>query len=400
MLLLAGFLLFSVQQIYAAIGNRVDWEDKHLLVPQLVRKYGYPIEEHQVHTEDGYILSVHRIPNRGTTSEGKHPILMMNSLFSSSAEWVLIGPKHGLAYLLADQGYDVWMGNARGNRYSRQHEQLQIAQPGFWNFTFHEIGFYDVPALVDYVLRQTKAPRLHYIGFSQGALVGFVALSYRPEYNPKVIQLQAFSPAVFVDRNPSTVITILTHLAEDISKRYTSANKFQFAAHSDGEAKFLQRLCSPPTQVLCRLLIHDVVGANPSNLDSKMLQIFLGHFPAGSSLKQVLHFAQMAQDGIFRQYDYGDAESNRQVYGGNGTVPGYDLTRVTASVRTYFGLNDNTINYRNVRRLEQMLPNLAGSYPVPDELFTHFDFILGNNVRTVLYDEVLRRVNEAENGLG
>ncbi|XP_053699452.1 lipase 1-like [Sabethes cyaneus] len=402
MLLLVG--LFTFQLLLATGGTgevfRVDQEDKHLLVPQLIRKYGYPLEEYQVHTEDGYLLSVHRIPGRAPTGQDrrKYPVLMVHSLFSTSADWILIGPRHGLAYLLADRGYDIWMGNARGNRYSRQHERLRVEQPAFWNFTFHEIGFYDVPAMIDYVLEQTNSKKLHYIGFSQGTLVGFVALSYRPEYNEKIVQLQALSPAVFVNRNPSTIITILANLAEEISERYTSSNKFHFAGHADGEAKFVQRLCLPPTQILCRLLIHDVAGANPRNLDSKMLQIFLGHFPAGSSLKQVQHYAQMIQDGLFRQYDYGDPKLNGRFYG-SSAVPEYNLSRVTASVRTYFGYNDNTINYRNVKRLEQMLPNLAGSYPVPDQLFTHFDFILGNNVREVLYEEVLQRVMDAENGL-
>ena len=71
------------------------------------------------------------------------------------------------AYLLADKGYDVWLGNTRGSYYSRRHKTLSPDKDKeFWEFSFVEMGRYDIKASVEYVLEQTKAKNLSYMGHS------------------------------------------------------------------------------------------------------------------------------------------------------------------------------------------------------------------------------------------
>lgn len=74
------------------------------------------------------------------------------------------------AYLLADAGYDVWMGNARGTEMSRDHAWIKPDSSKFWEFSWQDIGEKDLPAFIDYVLKYTDVPKLSYVGFSQGTL--------------------------------------------------------------------------------------------------------------------------------------------------------------------------------------------------------------------------------------
>lgn len=57
-------------------------------------------------TEDGYILSLHRISGRKSNAPrpGKIPVLVMHGLLGCSADFIVLGPGKALAYILADNG--------------------------------------------------------------------------------------------------------------------------------------------------------------------------------------------------------------------------------------------------------------------------------------------------------
>lgn len=58
------------------------------------------------------------------------------------------------------------MGNQRGNRHSKNHKYKDVSEDDFWNFSFYELGKYDQPALISYILRTAGVPNLTYIGHS------------------------------------------------------------------------------------------------------------------------------------------------------------------------------------------------------------------------------------------
>merc|ERR1719430_1633951 len=57
-------------------------------VPDLIRYWGYQVEEHYVTTEDGYILGLHRIP---ASSDSAPVVYLQHGLTSSSSSWTF-GP--------------------------------------------------------------------------------------------------------------------------------------------------------------------------------------------------------------------------------------------------------------------------------------------------------------------
>ncbi|KAG8230453.1 hypothetical protein J437_LFUL009941, partial [Ladona fulva] len=348
--------------------------------PKIIAKYGYPAEAHTVKTADGYLLTMHRIPhsNKGKPADGRPrpPIFLQHGLLGSSADWIVRGPHKALAYILSDSGYDVWMGNARGNTYSRSH-----------------MGYYDLPAEINHVLNVTNQTDLIYVGHSMGTTMFYVLASTRPEYTPKIRAMFSLAPVAFMARVKSP-IRFLAPFAEDID--------FVLNFLGDGEflpqnkiIKFLSRYgCELATieKEICENIIFAIVGFDSSQFNQALLPIVLGHFPAGSSTKTVLHYAQEIRSGKFQMYDYG-AEKNMKRYG-TSKAPEYDLNAIQVPISLHYSLNDWLANVDDVKLLYHRLPNTIGKYRVSLPQFNHLDFLWANDIEKLLFNNLLYLINK------
>jgi len=133
-------------------------------------------------TEDGYILTVFRIPglnNEPSAVEPKPAVLMQHGILDSAycfiVNWADVAP----AFVAARAGYDVWLGNSRGNTYSKAHTKLDPKkdEKEFWSFDWEQMGQYDLPAVIDHILDKTSQEKLAYIGHSQGTTQMYYGLS-------------------------------------------------------------------------------------------------------------------------------------------------------------------------------------------------------------------------------
>uniref|UniRef100_A0A8D2MCB5 Partial AB-hydrolase lipase domain-containing protein n=1 Tax=Zonotrichia albicollis TaxID=44394 RepID=A0A8D2MCB5_ZONAL len=166
--------------------------ERFMNISEKILFHGYPSEEYEVMTEDGYFLSLNRIPHG---KEGaRTPVLIVHGFCLDGGDWVDNLPENSLAFILADAGYDVWIGNNRGSSWSRRHRSLSTASEEFWDFSFHEMAVYDLPAMVGFILMQTEQKQLFYVGHAQGSSLGFIAFSSLPHLAKKIKLFFALAP--------------------------------------------------------------------------------------------------------------------------------------------------------------------------------------------------------------
>lgn len=163
----------------------------------MIEKYGYKSEIHKVITDDGYILHMNRIVDEISSNVKKPAVLIEHGFLGYAGNFLEIGNR-SLGFYLASHGYDVWLGNARGTRYSNKHTTLDNESAEYWDFSFHEIAVKDLPSCIDYILEQTDNEQISYVGHSQGATVFFVLMTQLPEYNKKINVMHAMAPILSI----------------------------------------------------------------------------------------------------------------------------------------------------------------------------------------------------------
>jgi lysosomal acid lipase/cholesteryl ester hydrolase len=128
--------------------------------------------------------------------------------------WLLNPADQNLPLILADQGFDVWMGNTRGTRFSRRHKYLNPSQRAFWNWTWDELVSYDLPAMFDHIHGLT-GQKIHYLGHSLGTLIGFASFSEKGLVD-QVRSAAMLSPVAYLSHMTTVIgdIAAKTFLAE------------------------------------------------------------------------------------------------------------------------------------------------------------------------------------------
>ncbi|CAL1684027.1 unnamed protein product [Lasius platythorax] len=357
--------------------------DVILSTPEMIKRAGYPAEAHVIKTKDGYLLTLHRIPG----GNGSLPVLLQHGLLCSSADWAILGKGKALVYLLADQGYDVWLGNFRGNTYSRAHISLSPSNSTFWDFSFNELGIYDLPAMITFITNMRSQPLHTYIGHSMGTTSFYIMASERPEIARMVRMMISLAPAAFMNHLKSPIRYFVP-----LSRQLKTMMQFFF--HGEFLQSDLMRLllthCDQnfTTKEFCANVMFILCGDDYEQFNYTLEPVIFGHDPAGASAKTLMHYAQEIQSGKFRQYDYGRAK-NLLIYN-SVEPPDYDLASITVPIALFYSDNDWLASTVDVKRLSRILPNVMDLYEIPWPKFNHVDFIWAKDAPKLLYERVLK----------
>ncbi|XP_049366253.1 triacylglycerol lipase 2-like [Solanum verrucosum] len=366
---------------------QISSENEDGICTSMVETQGYGCEEHKVTTDDGYILSLQRIP-KGISGKAatNPPVLLQHGLLMDGNTWLLNPTDESLAFILADDGYDVWIANTRGTKYSQGHTSLSPQDPEYWEWSWDELVDFDLPATFKYVHDQT-GQKLHYVGHSLGTLIAFAAISE----NKLLDMLRSaalLSPIAYLGQ-------IKSPLAISASQNFIAEGLYWLGIHEfdpRGEAvvKLLEKICQDPGNN-CSDLMNSFTGPNCC-VNSSRTDIFLEHEPQATATKNMVHIAQMTRKGTIEKFDYGNDEENNKHYG-QPNPPQYIMSNIPNNIPLFLGYGgaDYLSDVNDVKILLDKLQNHN-----PDKLvlqyredYAHADFVFGTNAKEIVYNPIM-----------
>ncbi|XP_013811209.1 lipase member K-like [Apteryx mantelli] len=357
--------------------------EAHMNISEMISFWGYPSEEYDVVTEDGYILQINRIPHgRGNAeNQGPKPIaFLQHGLLGEGSVWVTNLANNSLGFILADAGYDVWIGNSRGNTWCKRHLTLSPIREEFWAFSFDEMAKYDLPAMINFIEQKTGQKRLYYIGHSQGTTIAFVAFSTMPELAQKIKVYIALAPVASVNfvRSPLKKLALFS----DHGLKAMFGTK-EFLPHTSLFELFLTKFC--PYSKTCRNVMFMLFGFNWKKVNMSRADVYAAHAPAGTSVQNVIHWIQGVQSGTLKAFDGGSVYNNLRY--GQMAPPLYNVRNMKVPTAIWYGGDDCLADPRDVALLLPQIANLVYHKLIPE--WNHLDFLLSLNATDVLYKDIV-----------
>ncbi|KAF7158985.1 hypothetical protein CNMCM6106_005939 [Aspergillus hiratsukae] len=362
--------------------------------------FGYEAEEHIVQTKDGFLIGLHRLAyrkgeegllvNRGEGTLEKKVVYLHHGLLMCSEVWVcLTDEQRCLPFQLVERGYDVWLGNNRGNKYSKKSIHHSPLSTQFWTFSMDEFAFYDIPDSISYILDVTGQASLSYIGFSQGTAQAFATLSIHPLLNQKVDVFVALAPAMA----PSG---LRNRIVDSLMKASPYFLFLLFGRRSIlSSTPMWQTILYPP--IFVRIIdasLSILFGWEGKNISRYQKLAGYLHLYSFTSTKSVVHWFQIMRHRTFQMYDDEIHAPFSVVASQRFYKPvKYPTRNIKTPVVLLYGGSDSLID---IGAMSRELPRGTVAKSIPS--YEHLDFLWARDVDQQVFGHVFEALERYGSG--
>lgn len=350
-------------------------------IQEMVALFGYEVESRVIQTQDNYFLTLHRLvkPNDDVPRNGR-TVYLHHGLLMSSEIWVtMLNKNQNLPFVLYELGYDVWMGNNRGNKYSQKHLFHSISSEAFWDFSLDEFALFDIPNSIEYIVSATQCEKITYIGFSQGTAQIFAALSINQTLHEKIDQIIAISPATTPQGLHSKFLDTFLKSSPNLMYLIFSRRILMPSVN------FWRRIMYPPLfSTMIDMSNYLLFEWKSENITKFQKLSSYAHLYLTTSVKTVVHWFQIMSSKNFQMYHESASRfsPSAPVY--------YPLHTVKVPIHLIYGSTDSLVD------IDVMMNQLPAKYTTAHAVprHEHLDNLWGYDVDKRVFEFVLQYLDE------
>uniref|UniRef100_A0A8C2HSZ9 Lipase, gastric n=1 Tax=Cyprinus carpio TaxID=7962 RepID=A0A8C2HSZ9_CYPCA len=183
-------------------------------------------------------------------------------------------------------------------------------------------------------------------------------------------------------------------IGSEVVSGYFSQDLFgrkDFFPQNDLIKFFATEFCSrKPLSVLCGNIFFLLCGFDEKNLNMSRTPVYTTHCPAGTSVQNMVHWAQAVKSSKLMAYDYGKA--GNMAHYNQSTPPLYNVRDMTVPTALWSGGQDTLADPQDVALLLTQIPKLV--YHRNIKHWEHLDFIWGLDAPQEMYNKLIKMMKE------
>jgi len=205
------------------------------------------------------------------------------------------------------------------------------------------MGTKDLPATIDFILKETGFDKINYMGHSQGTTQIIAGSALDSDYfNSKINLAVLMAPPMSLKnckdeamRAASTPIVL-----KAVTAVLEAAGQYNLIPYGSFTAGVTSEVCKLFDGAVCKFALNWFGGGDSDVDDMTRVPVFMSGLPSGSGYKNFVHYGQLihTETEAFRRYDHGTSE-NQKLYV-QPTPPDYEIAKIKYPIAMLAGTKD------------------------------------------------------------
>jgi hypothetical protein len=266
------------------------------------------------------------------------------------------------------------------------------------------MGKFDLPAMLSHVLAVSGQSTVALVGHSEGTTQAFVAFQNQT-LAQSVSYFAALAPIAWLGNTKAKALKFLASVYLD--KIFDVFGQVEFLTQNEVLQEVITAAACTLNPELCETALA-LVSGDSENWNASRVSVYLSEMPAGTSVKNMAHYAQSIRKDTFSEYNYGCSClralginlcsklicENKAKYG-TFDPPAFPVSKMVYPRTGFFtGENDILATSVDIDQLRAALPSTTIIHDEEISAFSHMDFTWAVDANEKVYQSLLAQLEQ------